>query len=133
MIQKSALLLFKNVSAEKYLMMVRAHGKPYLLLPGGKQEKGETVEQALHREIQEELSTSAQDIEFLDEVRGYTPDDRPLTISLFIGTLKSDPLPSSEIKEIVWLSRKNVSEFAPHLTPITTKEILPCLARYNLF
>ncbi|MES0490308.1 MAG: NUDIX domain-containing protein [Leptospirales bacterium] len=40
------------------LLLVKHHkfGKDYYLLPGGGQEKGETVTQALAREMQEELS-----------------------------------------------------------------------------
>lgn len=133
MIKKSALLLFKTVEAEKCLMMVQAYDKPFLLLPGGKQEPGETIVQALRREISEELSVGVNDIVFLDKVTGFTPDNKPLVISMFTGTLASNPEPSREIERVVWVSRKNLSTHRKNLTPITLIEIFPCLARHRLF
>jgi 8-oxo-dGTP diphosphatase len=133
MIRKSALLLFKTIDSVPSLMMVRESTKKFLLLPGGKQETGETIEQALVREITEELACTVQNVAFLEAVTGATPDGQPLTISLFIGTLDGRPMPSSEIADIVWLGRDNLTQYADVLTPITTGEIFPCLVRHNMF
>ena len=133
MIEKAALLLFKGTGTGKKIMFVRAYGKKFLVLPGGKQEADETTEQALSREIAEELACSVKNISHLEKVHGFTPEGKALVISLFTGTLEGTPKPSSEIEEIIWLSRQDIPKFSQVLTPITKEKIFPCLAQYNLF
>lgn len=133
MVKKAALSLFRGTGAAKQMMFVRDRSKPFLTLPGGKPEGTETIEQALRREISEEIACEVKDFAFLEEVTGFTPDGRPLVISLFSGTIKGTPKPSLEIDDIIWMSRQDIVSFQDLITPITTAEIFPCLARHNLF
>ena len=41
---------------DKMILSTKTYGKDKYYIPGGKREKGETDEQALYREIKEELS-----------------------------------------------------------------------------
>jgi 8-oxo-dGTP diphosphatase len=52
MIDKLAFLLLK----EKKLLMTLSHGKDTYYIPGGKREEGETDQEALIREVKEELT-----------------------------------------------------------------------------
>lgn len=51
-------------------MFVRQHNKPFYVFPGSKQDDGETIEQALEREIREELSTEITNAQELGVVTG---------------------------------------------------------------
>src|ERR1700744_1043201 len=55
MTTKAALLLFRDSLGQKKggATFVRANNKPYYVFPRGKQEPGETIEEALQRDLQE--------------------------------------------------------------------------------
>jgi len=133
MITKAALLLFRDRNGEKELLFARAHGKPFLIFPGGKQEAGETIEEALQRELQEELGTKVENVRKLGTVSGHTPDGRDLEMHLYSGSLIQEPRPQSEIEEIVWLSRTAVAAKKDVMTPMTLDHVLPFLAERSIW
>jgi 8-oxo-dGTP diphosphatase len=79
--------------------------------PGGKVESGERPEQALHREIREELSV---DIELGEELVG--PDDGRwpisgrLTMRLWFGRLHGQPQPDIAHDEVRWLTAHQLDD-----------------------
>jgi 8-oxo-dGTP pyrophosphatase MutT (NUDIX family) len=127
MITKAGLLLFRDGQDAKELMFVRPHNKPFYVFPGGKQEENETIEQALAREIQEELAANIDNIDKLGTVTGQTPDGRDLEMHLFTANLLEEPKASSEIAEIHWLTRKSVLESKNLMTPMTLDHAMPFL------
>ncbi|MBW3537928.1 NUDIX domain-containing protein [Candidatus Parcubacteria bacterium] len=133
MIVKAALLLFRTRDDTKQLMFVRAFGRPHFVFPGGKQEAGETIEQALRRELEEELRTKAKDIHPLGIVEGNTPDGRPLQMHLYSAVLLNEPQPSSEIEKIVWMSQEEALTQSAAMTPMTLEYVFPFLKRRKLW
>ena len=133
MIVKAALLLFRETNNQKELLFVRPFGKFYFVFPGGKQEKGETVEQALERELQEELSVDAKNIQKLGVVEGQTPDGRPLQMHLYSAELVGDPCPSAEIEKIAWMSQEVALAHSEAMTPMTLQHVFPFLTAHNLW
>lgn len=133
MIVKAALLLFRDGRGAKELMFVRPHNKPFYVFPGGKQEAGETIEQALAREIQEELSAGIDNVKKLDAVTGQTPDGRDLEMHLFTADLLNEPKASGEIAEIVWLDRQSALKNKDLITPITLDHVMPLLAQKDIW
>lgn len=133
MIIKAALLLFRDNSGRKEMLFCKPKGKSYFVFPGGKQEAGETVEETLQRELQEELGTSAKDVKKLGVVEGHTPDGRPLQMHLYTGELLAEPYAQAEIESIVWLSRADTLKQASAMTPITIQKILPYLMKQSLW
>jgi len=127
MITKAAFLLFRENNDKKELLFARAKGMSYYVFPGGKQEAGETIEEALQRELREELRTQATDVKKIGLVLGHTPDGREMEMHLYSGQLQGTPQADSEIEEIVWMTQKEVEAHKDMMTPMTLEHVLPFL------
>ena len=75
--------------------------------PGGKMEQGETPQQALKREIQEELDTEIEVGELLDTVE-YDYPSFHLTMHCFLCTIKFGDLVLKEHEAAKWLTRETI-------------------------
>lgn len=88
----------------KILAARRASGMDGWEFPGGKLEEGETSEQALRREIREELDLELSFVWLLDTVE-YDYDDFHLSMDCFVCPIASDAEPKRlEHAEFRWLS-----------------------------
>lgn len=76
--------------------------KDYWEFPGGKMEAGETPEQALFREIREELDAEIRIDHFLTTIEWDYPNFH-LTMHCYICTLVSDELHLNEHEAAKWL------------------------------
>jgi 8-oxo-dGTP diphosphatase len=133
MIVKAALLLFRDNNGTKELLFCKPKGKPYFILPGGKKEEAETIDEALQRELQEELGTQASDVEKLGVIFGQTPDGRDMKMHLYSAELLGDPHPQAEIEEILWLNKGEITNKVNLMTPMTLDHVLPFLATQNIW
>ena len=75
--------------------------------PGGKIEPGETKEEALVREIKEELDTEVEIIELLDTVE-YDYPNFHLSMDCFICNIKSGDLVLKEHEAAQWLTKETL-------------------------
>lgn len=75
--------------------------------PGGKIESGESLQQALEREILEELETKIDVGELLDSVEYEYPQFR-LQMHCFICTIKSGDLVLKEHEAAKWLTKSEL-------------------------
>lgn len=76
--------------------------------PGGKIEEGETPEQALIREIREELDTEIEVGELIDTVE-YDYPQFHLTMHCFWCMIKSGDLVLKEHEAAKWLTKENIN------------------------
>lgn len=83
--------------------------KDYLEFPGGKIEAGETPEQALIREIQEELATTIQIERFLTTVE-YDYPEFHLSMDCFICAIVQGKLDLLEHESACWLSQDHLRD-----------------------
>ena len=75
--------------------------------PGGKMEPGETPQQALIREIQEELDTEIE-VGSLVETVEYDYPNFHLTMHCFLCTIRSGELVLKEHEAAKWLTREEL-------------------------
>lgn len=75
--------------------------------PGGKMDPGETAEEALHREIREELETEIEIERFLCTVENDM-DVRHLVMHCYLVTLPSNSYTLVEHKDARWLNGETI-------------------------
>lgn len=94
---------------EKIFVTQRKGGtwKDYWEFPGGKIEEGETKEEALIREITEELDIEIEHIEYFDTITYQYPDFF-LTLYCFFCTIKSGIPKLLEHKNAKWLLKEEL-------------------------
>lgn len=85
--------------------------KDYWEFPGGKIEPGEAPEDALHREIREELDTEIRIDSFLATIEHDYPAFH-LTMHCFLCSLSSGRLTLKEHENAVWLSKEQLESLA---------------------
>ena len=89
------------------------HAKDYISLkwefPGGKVELGENREDALVREIQEELATEIHELQFLMTVEHSYPDFH-LTMYAYTCTLKNGEITLQEHDDMKWLTPEELNQ-----------------------
>ncbi|REC62839.1 DNA mismatch repair protein MutT [Chryseobacterium pennae] len=93
---------------DKAILSTKSYGKDKYYIPGGKREAGETDEQALIREISEELSVT-MDPETLNyvgtfEAQAHSHDEGVLVkMTCYSGEYSGELQANSEIEEVKWL------------------------------
>jgi mutator protein MutT len=129
-IYKAAGVIVKN----RKLLFTRNHDVVFFA-PGGKIEAGETAQQALVRELKEELDIDVNeaDLEPFGEYTaeaanqvGKTVHMQAFVVKKWTGTIT----PSAEIEEIRWLTSTLPADI--QVGSIFGKEVLPKLAELDL-
>jgi len=104
------------IKEDKIFCTQRGYGefKDMWEFPGGKLEIGETSEQALVREIKEELNANIKINEFLCTV-DYTYPTFHLTMDCFICSLKNDHIELLEAENAKFLKKEDLNsvDFLP--------------------
>lgn len=119
----AALLL----GADDRTLLVRKAGTTALLQPGGKIEPGETPEQAVIRELEEELgivieASALEPLGRFSAVAANEPD-AIVVAETFVVETTARPVPAREIAEMMWIDPLNPP--AIELAPLTSDHILP--------
>ena len=113
-IDKLAFIFVKD----RKVLSTLSKGKNAFYIPGGKREQGESDEQALIREIKEELSVDLvpKSIKFygtfIAQAHGK-PKGVMVKMTCYTADFKGSLKPAAEIEKIVWLTSKDIPESAP--------------------
>ncbi len=128
-IHKIAAMVIKN---NKFLM-VRKTGKEIWTNLGGKPEAGETKEEALLREIKEELDCEAEIVKYLGEFENKAAlDDAIIHLSVYQVKLIGEPkISDDELEEFKYISKEDI-ENGIKLPLSITEQILPYCIKNKL-
>lgn len=107
---------------DKKILTTKSFGKDKLYIPGGKRELGETDDEALLREIKEELDVNLSAFSlklvgvFEAQAHGQ-PDGVIVRMTCYTGQYEGELKACSEIEEIQWLrwSDKDKTSHVDHL------------------
>ncbi|MBO0130691.1 MULTISPECIES: NUDIX hydrolase [Agrobacterium] len=95
------------LNERRQMLVVRKRGTTQFMQPGGKIDPGETPQQALHRELAEEIGLTLPDHAvryegvFREEAANEPGAD--VVAHAFIARLHTEVLPQAEIEEVRWL------------------------------
>jgi len=106
-IDKLAWIYIKN----RKILSTRSRGTNVWYIPRGKREKGESDQEALIREVKEELTVDLipETISYLETFSAQAhgkPEGVFVQMTCFTGKFRGEIRPSSEIEEIAWLISK---------------------------
>jgi mutator protein MutT len=96
---------------DKKLLVERSEGKEFFISPGGSIEKGETPQQALVRELEEEfdIDVKPEDFKVFGTFYADAAGQEHLKMRMDVFIVESwqgEPTPSSEVEEIAWITSK---------------------------
>jgi 8-oxo-dGTP diphosphatase len=91
---------------EGKLLVCRKRGTSMWMQPGGKPEFGESLEEAIRREIFEELEVELVNLEYLGQFETLPANEKNCTLlaDVFRADIVGEPEPRAEIEAIAWLS-----------------------------
>lgn len=114
---------------EGKLLLVRVRDNPHWYLPGGKIEPGELPEQALQRELLEELGVTIdpKSVRYLYTVTGPAYGQAgEVELICFDANWQNLPRPHGEISEVEWLDWRDYERLAPAVRILCTRWLRTC-------
>jgi 8-oxo-dGTP diphosphatase len=111
---KSTNVVAAIIKKDNYYLIAKRNRNKYMGLkwefPGGKVEDSETFEEALSREIFEELNVSI-DIQKKIAEEKYKDDEIDIVLHYFICTLNNGDLLLSEHESIEWVTKEDFDNY----------------------
>lgn len=111
------------------ILLVRKKGTAMFISPGGKPEAGETKEECLERELNEELDVSLVSAEYFGTfTRKSAFEETLVEIDVDIVKIFGQPKPRSEIEEIAWIDGEHLAN-GMAVGSIFAIDVIPSLIR----
>lgn len=118
---------------DRKILSTRSHGKDAWYIPGGKREKGESDQEALIREVKEELTVDLvpETIKYLDTFKAQAhgkPEGVFVQMTCYTADYQGNMEPAAEIAEMTYLT----SDTDPALLSPVDRIIFAYLKEKNL-
>ena len=84
------------------VLLITQYGKPHFILPAGYVNKGESAENAVRRELAEELGVSACSLQYLNS-HYYEPSET-LMLNYSVTVAETEPKPNWEVDSWRWFT-----------------------------
>ena len=103
---------------DKKVLYVRSKHKDTFFNPGGKRKEGESDEQALVREVKEELNVALmpETIRFMETFTAQAygkPEGVSVEMKCYAGDYMGTLTPTSEIEELAWFTSTDMERTTP--------------------
>ena len=117
------------LNSQQQLLVVRKRHTACFMQVGGKLEAGEPPEQAMLREIQEEIGCQATIQQFVGRFETATANepDHQLVSYVYYVTLYQPPKMDAEIAAMQWV---DLHDQHTKLAPLTTEIVMPWVKQY---
>lgn len=112
---------------DQKLLLVKVRQNQHWYLPGGKIEQGESPDQALGRELAEELGIAIQDARYLYTVIAPAYGQAGnVELICYRAKWQGQPRAMGEISEVAWLPLQNLNQFAPAVQ-VLCRDFIGCV------
>lgn len=120
------------INSKKQMLVVQKNHSDICISPGGKLENGESQEEALRRELNEELGASIKSAKYFKSFYSNNPGhdkDKAIVIHAYFTEWEGDIVPQNEITKTIWVNSEESKEL--NLADVL-KKIIPELKELNL-
>ena len=117
------------ISNDRVLLTKR--GQPPLegqwSIPGGILEPGETLREAVHRELAEETGVEVEVLDLIEIVERISRDDRGrvqyhfVIFDYFCALVRGEPRAATDVVDVAWAGERDLTRYS--LTPVATRVI----------
>ena len=115
--------------AGRLLVVSKRAAPDVFYLPGGKPEPGESQEQAMRREVHEELGlVVGAATHFLDVEAPAAIERVPMRLTVFLAETDGEPVPQAELAALDWIGDAT----KPGLGPAIRDHVVPALVAAGL-
>jgi len=110
---------------EGKILLVQATNSDFYITPGGKIESGESHQDALARELREELGVQLKSIKpYLSYKTTAEKTGEEQTVHCYLAEIEGEPIVANEIKEYQWFDKQNLPKLAKGIQNFVIPKLL---------